>query len=157
MLLSECVTISDQGCSFRVIHVPVGEGIAHVRALGEGSGSGPRVIGPLPRGLFCVRAARSDCRGLSIVCFDLHRCSSLRLGAVRQLADACGQLGSEASSRTSTDSAFHVDTTGWRRADLCTRIEMIRLSACVSLPLGEDDALRGLVTCERLSFLGTLV
>ena len=42
MLLSECVTISDQGYSLRVIHVLV-EGIAHVQALGDGSGSGPRV------------------------------------------------------------------------------------------------------------------
>ena len=37
---------------------------------------------------------------------------------------------------------------------LCTRIEMIRLSACVSLPVGEDDALRGLVADGRLGLLG---
>ena len=43
MLLSECVTISDQGHCLRVIHVLVGEGIAHVQALGEGLGSGLRV------------------------------------------------------------------------------------------------------------------
>ena len=30
---------------------------------------------------------------------------------------------------------------------------MIRLSACVSLPLGEDDALRRLVADGRLGFL----
>ena len=35
-LLSECVTISDQGCSLRIIHVDVAEGIAHVQALREG-------------------------------------------------------------------------------------------------------------------------
>ena len=39
----ECVTISDQGYSLRVIHVHVGEGIAHVLAPGEVSGSVPRV------------------------------------------------------------------------------------------------------------------
>ena len=42
-LLSECVIISDQGYSLRVIHVLVGKGIAHVQTLGEGSGSGPHV------------------------------------------------------------------------------------------------------------------
>ena len=42
-LLSECVTISNQGYSLRVIHVHVGEGIAHVQALGEGSGDLVRV------------------------------------------------------------------------------------------------------------------
>ena len=42
-LLSECVTISDQGCSLRVIHVHVSEGIARVQTLKEGLGSGPRV------------------------------------------------------------------------------------------------------------------
>ena len=35
VLLSECVTISDQGQSLRVIHVRVGEGIARVQALRE--------------------------------------------------------------------------------------------------------------------------
>ena len=35
MILSECVTISGQGYTLRVIHVFVGEGVAHVLALGE--------------------------------------------------------------------------------------------------------------------------
>ena len=93
MLLSECVTISDQGYSLRVIHVHVGEGIARARpSAGRGIGIWfSCVIRPLPPRLFWVRVDESDCRGLSNVCFDLHRRSSLRLGAVRTLDDAAVQ------------------------------------------------------------------
>ena len=69
MHLYERVVVSDKGDSIRVIHVLVGESIAHVQALREGFGSGPRVSSDLcltgPSG---VREDESDCRGVSNVC-----------------------------------------------------------------------------------------
>ena len=54
-LLSECVTISDQGCSLRVIQVLVVEGIARVQALREIRIWSPCVIKLLPHGLLLAR------------------------------------------------------------------------------------------------------
>ena len=80
MLLSECVTISDQGCSPRVIHVPVSEGIAHVQALREGWGSGSRVSSDL-----CLPgcSGESDCRGTASLS-SLTACSTMSFFSVER-------------------------------------------------------------------------
>ena len=78
-LLSECVTMSDQRCSLRVIHVLVGEGIARVQALREGLGSGTRVSSNLclagPSGFEWLSPTVVDCQ-TSVLCFHCGRTHS---------------------------------------------------------------------------------
>ena len=91
VLLSEGVTISDQGC------VRVGEGVARFQAQREIVIWSPCAIEPLPHGFLLARVNEFDCRGTSNVCSvielalpiltndpdsnaRLHRRSLLRLG-----------------------------------------------------------------------------